>query len=81
MKGKNIMTEEMIMSAVNVACFYFPVRKQFGIKGPLLATGLQEYFVPAILKIGLFSTRNFDQIGYQWRPYTGAVLAPAIPKF
>ena len=80
-KGKNIMTEEMIMSAANVACFYFPVRKQFGIKGPLLATGLQEYFVPAILKIGLFSTRNFDRIGYHWRLYTGAVLAPAIPKF
>ena len=64
MKGKNIMTEEMIMSAANVAFFYFPAEKQFGIKWPLLAMGLQEYFVSAILKIGLFSTRNFDRIGY-----------------
>ena len=60
MKGKNIMTEKMIMSAANAAFFHFPAGNQFGIKEPLLATGLQEYFVPAILKIGLFSTRNFD---------------------
>ena len=64
MKGKNIMTEEMIMSAANIAFFHFPAGKQFVLKEPLLAMGLQEYFVPAILKIGLFSTHNFDRIGY-----------------
>ena len=64
-KGKNIMTEEMIMSAANVAFFYFPAGKQFVIKGSFLATGIQEYFVPAILKIGLLKGQLISKCPYE----------------
>ena len=57
----NIMTEVMIMSAANITCFYFLTEKQ--LKDPCQ---LRDYrcLVSASLKIGLFSTRNFDRIGY-----------------
>ena len=68
-KGKNYYDGGNDYECCKCCIFYFPPRKQFGIKGPLLAMGLQECFVPAILKLGLFSTRNFDRIGYHWRLY------------
>ena len=45
--------------------FYFPAGKQFVIKGSLLATGIQEYFVPAILKIGLLKGQLISKCPYE----------------
>ena len=54
--------------------FYFPAGKQFVIKGSLLATGIQEYFVPAILKIGLLKGQLISKCPYE------IIVSSKIPK-